>query len=309
MKKTVINLIQDLATPPIQKDHFGLFRRFYYRLIRNSLDDRAYALMSMRRWLGGGDIDNPKTFNEKLQWLKLHHRNQAYTQLADKYAVRRYVEATIGADYLNECYAVYQGVAEIDWERLSSAFIMKATHGSGMNIFVKNMDELNREQAMKTMNQWLRTRYSDFGREWVYQDIPPRIMVEKLLFNEQGRKPYDYKVYCFNGSPVYIQVDIDRFGEHKRLFYDSHWVRQPFTILYEEFPGDILRPLYLDAMLAAAKKLATNIPYVRVDFYALPKLIFGEMTFYPENAVGLFHPPEWDLRLGEQLNLQALDVG
>jgi len=115
--------------------------------------------------------------------------------------------------------------------------------------------------------------------------------------------PQDYKVFCFNGEPHYIQVDVDRFGHHRRVFFDTAWQRQPFSILHEIYEGDVPQPLHLPAMLQAARTLAQDIPFVRVDFYALPKLVFGEMTFYPENATGIFDPPDWDLRLGERLKL------
>jgi hypothetical protein len=117
--------------------------------------------------------------------------------------------------------------------------------------------------------------------------------------------PQDFKVFCFGGEPRIIQVDVDRFGHHTRAYFDTSWVRQPFTIIYEQFQGELARPENLGEMLDAARKLADGIPFVRVDFYSLPRVVFGEMTFYPENGTCRFDNPEWDLRLGEYLKLPS----
>ena len=285
----------------IQNDHFNIFQRLFYKVVRHFMSDQQYAEMSMARWLGGGSINNPKTFNEKIQRLKIYHRNALYTTVADKYLVRQFVKEKIGDDFLNECYGIYRNAEEIDWDTLPSSFVMKATHGSGMNILVKDKATVNKQDIVRKINSWLKINYADLGREWVYKNIEPQIIIEKFLVDEHGNIPQDFKVFCFSGVPKYIQVDCDRFCNHTRAFYNTLWVRQPFTVMYKQFNGKIPSPQYLPLMLQSAEKLAEGIPFVRVDFYALPKLVFGEMTFYPENGVGMFLPRDWDLRLGEEL--------
>jgi len=267
------------------------------------MSDTAYANMSLRRWLGGGDVSHPRTFNEKLQWLKIFDRNPLYVSLADKYAVRKYVEEKIGNDYLNELLGVWNKPSEIDWLALPDRFVLKVTHGSGMNIFVRDKAALDLTKINNQLSRWLAMDYSRFGREWVYRKIPRRIIAEPFLSDAAGNAPNDYKIFCMNGEPRYIQVDIDRFGDHRRAYFDTAWRRQDFTILYAQYPWNVDKPVHLDTMIKAASTLALGIPFIRVDFYALPKICFGELTFYPENGFGCFSPPEWDSRLGQMLEL------
>lgn len=286
-----------------KKDHFNFPQRIFFKIVRFLMSDTAYANMSLRRWLGGGDVNNPKTFNEKLHWLKIHDRNPLYVALADKYAVREYVKERVGNHFLSDLLGMWSKVSEIDWATLPDSFVLKATHGSGMNILVKDKAALSLNKLNDQLSSWLVTDYSRFGRQWVYRGIPRRIIAERFLNDATGNAPYDYKVFCMNGEPCYIQVDVDRFGDHRRVYFDAEWQRQAFTILHEQYQGGLEKPVYLDAMLNAAKNLARGIPFVRIDFYALPKIVFGEMTFYPGNGQEMFSPPEWDLRLGQMLEL------
>lgn len=286
-----------------KNDHFNFWQRAFYRIIRGNLSDVAYANMSLRRWFGGGNIREPKTFNEKLQWLKIYNRNPLWSKLADKYAVRDYVNERIGKDFLNDLLGVWDHPSEIDWSALPDSFVLKATHGSGTNILVKDKAVVDQFKIQEQLTHWLAMDYSQCGREWVYREIPRRIIAERFLYDATGGVPQDFKIFCFNGEPRYIQVDVDRFGDHRRAYYDVAWQRQPYTILHEQYDGDINKPQYIETMLKAARALAQDIPFVRVDFYALPKIVFGEMTFYPENGTGPFEPSEWDLRLGELLEL------
>lgn len=285
-----------------RQDHFNLLQKVYYKLARPMLTDRAFSQMSMNRWLGGG-VDNPRTFNEKIQWLKLFHRDPLFPKLADKYAVREIVKKRVGSWILNELYQLYDDPRDIDWDGLPNAFVLKATHGSGMNILVRDKSTLDTSAVTQQLQRWLKTDYSRFGREWVYRDTSRCIIAEAYLLDEKGAVPKDYKGFCFNGLPGYIQVDADRFGNHTRAFYDVQWNQQPFTILHSMASGSISPPQYLEVMLAAAETLSKGMPFVRIDFYALPRIVFGEMTFFPENGAGPFDPPAWDATLGQMITL------
>ena len=251
-------------------------------------------------------METPRTFNEKIQWLKLYDRQPLYTKLADKYAVRQYVNDKIGPEYLNELYGVYESPAQIKYNHLPDSFVMKTTHGSGMNILVHSKREIDINNIAKRLKGWLKLNYYELGREWAYKDIPPKIICEKLLIDENGQPPQDFKVFCFNGTPQFIQVDYDRHLNHTQTFFDTYWKKLSFGKSCPVHDQEIKHPQRLYEMLWAATQLSRCIPFVRVDFYALPQLVFGEMTFYPGNGFSAFHPHEWDLKLGNLLELPSV---
>ncbi|CAH2031086.1 conserved protein of unknown function [Trichlorobacter ammonificans] len=264
--------------------------------------------MLLSRWFGRGNISNPKTFNEKIQWLKVFHRNLGYVKLADKYAVRNFVKEKIGNEFLNELIGVWDSPFELDWTALPVQFALKCTHGSGMNLLIRDKFSVDQVEINKQLSCWLLMDYSKLGREWVYKDIPRRIIAERFLTDYDGQIPKDYKIFCFNGVPRYIQVDVDRFEKHRRAFFDTSWKKQPFCLYCESYNNDLPKPKYLDVMLDAAQTLSENMPFVRVDFYAIPQVIFGEMTFFPGNGTENFYPSEWDLLLGDMLVLPQIST-
>lgn len=287
----------------ISKDHFSVWHKFAFWLSRRWLDDKTYAQWLLNRWLGGGNITHPITFNEKIQWLKLYNRDPLYHDLVDKYAVRKYVLDKIGDSYLNECYGVYDDPNQIDFSQLPDRFVLKATHGSGMNFLIEDKKKLDSAQVVKQLQEWLQVNYYLIGREWAYKGVKPRLICERLLVDESGNLPLDYKVFCFNGIPLFVQVDVDRFANHTRAFFDTNWIQQDFELLYPLPSEQIICPSHLEEMLNCAQALASTIPFVRIDFYAIPEIFFGEMTFYPENGCGPFRPLEWDERLGKLIKL------
>ena len=254
------------------------------------------------------NLDFPSAFSEKIQWLKLFHRKGDYSFLADKYEVRKYVQGRSSSKYLNNLIAVYSRVEDICVDTLPSSFVLKANHGSGWNIVVKNKDEVDWRASMRKLRSWLGQNYYYFGREWVYKNIEPKILCESLLLGVDGGIPYDYKVFTFNGNPLVIQVDVDRFGKHTRAFYDTEWKRLPFTIMYPQYAFELEKPQPLAEMLEVASLLGRNIPFCRVDLYAIGKSIkFGELTFYPGNGMEKFIPAEFDLTIGNMLQLPDRD--
>lgn len=248
--------------------------------------------------------ENPKTFNGKIQWLKLHDRNPLYTKLADKYEVRTYVEEKIGSSYLNELHGVWTSHTDINFNTLPNQFIFKTTHGSNWNIICHSKSDLKIPAARKRLKKWLSKNYYDLGREWVYKDILPRIICEKYL----GPEILDYKIFCFNGEPTLIQIDVDRYSNHRRIFYDVKWNIQLFTVHYPKYAVAIPKPGNLDEMIYVACKLSKNIPFVRVDLYSINGIVlFGEMTFFPGNGFEKFLPEECDYEVGRYLNLNDIN--
>lgn len=251
------------------------------------------------------DLKNPKTYNEKIQWLKLYDRNPQYIMMADKYAVKDYVSDTIGAEYIIPTLGVWEHFDDIDFERLPEQFVLKCTHDSGSVIICKDKAIFEKSAAREKLENRLKINYFYPGREWVYKDIRPRIIAEKYMEDESGYELKDYKFFCFDGEPKLIQVDFDRFTNHHRNLYTTDWEYIDAVLLYPSNPGrNILRPERLDDMLMLSQKLSQCIPHVRIDFYNINRQIyFGEMTFYHEAGVGSFIPESFGIEVGKWLKL------
>jgi len=273
------------------------------RGLSRSLSDAAFVhllyLKSHGRFLS---LRRPRTFNEKLQWYKLHYRDPLMVILADKYAVRRYLEAAGHADLLNELYGVYDRVEEIDFDSLPQRFVLKATHGSNMNIICRDKKTLDREECRVVMKNWLATKYYHSGRQWAYKDIPPRLVCEKYLENEEFGELLDYKFYCFGGKPEFLWVCSGRYGAGgvKYNAYDMDWRR---IRVFKGKPGselDIQKPAGFEAMVAVARDLCGKFPFIRVDLYSVAgRLVFGEFTFYPDSGTVPFTPDRYNYYFGD----------
>lgn len=256
------------------------------------------------------NLKNPKTFNEKIQWIKLYEKNPLMTLYADKYEVRKVVEKKFGPHILNELYGVFESPDEIDFDSLPESFVLKATHGSGWNIIVKNKLVFEREKAKKKMRKWLGRNFYTKKREWAYKNIPPRIVCEKYMENKDGSLN-DYKFYCFNGDPLFIQVDFDRYTGHGRVFYNPEWQKLDFFLAksrkvrhYEE---ELERPDSLTDMTEIARVLSSDFTFARIDMYEVEgKAVFGEVTFYPKNGGGRFSPEYRDMEFGDLLRLPEM---
>ena len=249
------------------------------------------------------DLKNPKTFNEKIQWLKLYDSTPIKSLLADKYNVREWVKERIGNQYLVPLLGVWDRFEDIDFNVLPNRFVLKATHGSAMNIIVRDRALLNMEYVKKEIRRWQKTNIAFFSLELCYKNIKPQIIAEEYLEN-QGGDLYDYKVWCFNGKPHYIMFLAERYKGLKMAFYDLEWNRMPFAY-FPQYEEDVSKPDNLDELLKIAGILCQDFAHVRVDFYRLNDgtLKFGEMTFYSAGGFCRWSPPEWDEKLGALLEL------
>lgn len=245
--------------------------------------------------------DNPRTYNEKINWEKLNVKDPIRTKLADKYLVREWIKEKIGAEYLNTFYGVWDNANDIDFELLPNSFVLKCNHGSGWNIIVKDKKELDIEATRKQLNTWLEMNTAYMGFEMQYKDIPPKIICEGYL-EEVAESVYDYNIYCFHGNPKYIWCIK---GSHRpgcmASFYDVNWKMQEFSYGYPLDPIEAPRPSQLNKMLELSKILCKDFEHVRVDWYNMPdgRIIFGEMTFSTWNGLNKFEPEEWDLKFGD----------
>ncbi|WDL92125.1 glycosyl transferase [Bacillus sp. HNR-4] len=277
--------------------------------ISKGISDERYLKLKYKLITGKElDFENPKTFNEKLQWLKLYNRKPEYTKMVDKFEVRKYITDRIGEEYLIPLIGVYDSFEEIDFDVLPNQFVLKPNHTSGNVYICKDKSKINYEELKKEINMWLKRRYYWMHREWPYKNVKPKIVCEKYMVDESGVELKDYKMYCFNGEIKLIQVDYDRFNGHKRNLYNREWEYVPTSIKYPSNPDVVIKkPSKLKEMLELASVLSEGHPYVRVDFYSInEKLYFGEITFYPEAGYGKFDPDDLDIEMGNLIKLPKI---
>jgi hypothetical protein len=268
---------------------------------------RLQFLYRLHRWL---NLRHPRTFNEKLQWLKLRYRDPLMRRCADKVAVRDYVAEQAGPDVLIPLLGTYTSAAAIDFQRLPKRFVLKANHGSGWNILCRDRETLDFARTRARLDAWLRTDFSRIAREWVYEGIPPRLLCEEFLATATGEPPSDYKFFCFHGKPVFVQVDYDRFIRHERALYTADWKKLPCALEYALKEEPTPPPPMLTRMLELAGKLSAPFPFVRVDLYDLEgRVYFGELTFFPGKGVERFRPRDYDEIFGRHLQLEPAGKG
>lgn len=291
-------------------------RRFVARTARKMrfLPSKIYVKYHYEYFSGKKlNLEDPKEFNAKIEWYKVFYRPKILNQLADKYEVRSYVEEKIGAQYLNELYAVYDNANDINFDILPDQFIVKANHTNSQNLIVKDKKTLDKKKAIKLFNKWLsKNQYYKKGQEWAYKDIKPKLVIEKLLKEKDKNTLVDYKFYCFNGIPKFIDVHLDREDDHKQGCFDLDFKLLPFgkSKNYKSISTDIEKPSNLSEMVILAEKLADKLPFVRVDFYSVNGIsIFGEMTFYPADARKEFYPDEYNKIIGDYFQLPKLSNG
>ncbi len=285
-----------------------LFLPYYSKLLSDKKHIELYYEYSMGKKL---DLENPQTFNEKLNWLKLYDHNPLYTTLVDKYAVKPWVAERIGEQYIIPTIGVWERFDDIDFDSLPKSFVLKTTHGGG-NVGVvvcSDKETLDKEAARNKLEHSLKISGYEKHREWPYKNVKRRIIAEELLVDPNNDSLIDYKVHVFNGIPKFVLVCKGRENKSTMTddFFDTNW-----NLMKCNRPGHrnsekpIPKPEKLLEMLELAKKLANNIPFVRVDFYLVNnQIFFGEMTFFPAGGVKPFIPESWDSVFGSWLQLPS----
>lgn len=248
------------------------------------------------------DLDHPKTFSEKLQWLKLYDRRPEYTRMVDKVETKKYVAEMIGEQYIIPTLGVWENSEDIDFKTLPNQFVLKCNHNSGRGMYVcKDKLEMDVAKVRKELSKGLQGDYYFKGREWPYKNVKRLILAEKYLTEGEGELT-DYKFFCFGGEPKYCQVIKDRHTKETIDFFDMEWNRQNFIGLNSAaVPAAVIpaKPKRLMKMQEIAKVLSKDIPFLRVDLYEVQgKVYFGEITFFPLSGFGYFIPREWDYTLG-----------
>ncbi|WP_047247876.1 ATP-grasp fold amidoligase family protein [Maribacter thermophilus] len=258
------------------------------------------------------DYDDPKDFNERISWYKVFFRPKILNQLVDKYHVKSYVEKKVGDHILNETIGVYDSVSKIDFDSLPDQFVIKGVHGFHFNLIVKDKSKLNRMKSRYLLKKWMnKNQYYRGGMEWAYKDVKPLLLVEKYL-EEMGQDIInDYKFFCFNGVPKFVQIDLERGINNYRCYYDMDWNKQEFYTEQNPFyTGEVQKPSNFDEMKEVAIKLSEKFPFVRVDLYSIEgKTVFGEMTFYPTDARKRFLPEKYNKIIGDYFVLPKIPKG
>lgn len=266
-------------------------RKFIYFMMRKNLfyflSDKSYIKLKYYLIFNKKlNLNNLRTFNEKLQWLKLYDRKDMYTIMVDKYEVKKYVSDIIGREYIIPTIGIYDKFDDIDFDKLPNQFVMKCTHDSGGLIICKDKSRFNIDIAKKKINKFLKRKYYYIHREWPYKNVKPRILIEEYIEDNKFKELRDYKIYAFDGKADYLMLCFDRqIGKTKFVYFDRNWnMKRDFSVDGLNLPKSykIDKPKNLEKMFKFSEKLSNGIPFVRVDFYeANGKLYFGELTLYP----------------------------
>ena len=275
------------------------------------IPDRAYLKMLFPLEVGYKlNLENPQTFNEKLQWLKLNYRKRELTRMVDKYEAKGFAAELIGEEYIVKNYGVWDSFDDIDFDSLPNQFVLKTTHDQGGVVICKDKSKFDYEKARKKLTKHLKFKHYYLTREWPYKNVKPRILAEELLIETKLGDIWDYKFYCFNGVPKIMLIATDRSkGDVRFDYFDMN-----FNIIDLQQGGKrsdriFEKPENFDLMISLASKLSVGLPHVRVDFYDINgKVLFGEMTFFDSGGMARFTPIEWDYTLGNWIDLSQIKI-
>ncbi|MFW3496706.1 ATP-grasp fold amidoligase family protein [Aerococcus viridans] len=288
----------------VQNSYLKILELMYVLpFIPNELPTKIFYSSSTGKKL---NLKAPKSFNEKLQWIKLYHRDPLYTLCADKFKVREYVEDKGFGDILNKLYGIYDSVDDIKFGELPNSFVVKGTKNG--HIICNDISNIDINAEIKLFKKELKKNFGMSTGEFHYTKIKQRVIVEEYLGFPNGELPLDYKIYCFNGEPFCICVyerDATDFST-RRFFYDFDWNPLPeyITGVFASDPNRYKKPKNLDSMYNIAKGLSEDFPFVRVDLYNLNgKIYFGELTFTPTSGIGKAYTEKALQIFGEKIKL------
>lgn len=297
MNKKIMSFIRNPGLLIMSLGHRGMFKW---------IPDETYLKIIYRVKMGKKlNLDPPITFNEKIQWLKLHDRKPEYSLMVDKYEAKKYVADIIGDQYIIPTLGVWDCFDDIDFDSLPNQFVLKCTHDSGGLIICKDKALFDVNAARRKINTCLKHSFYWGQREWPYKDVKHRIIAEQYLEDENGELN-DYKFFCFGGVVKFFKIDFDRHIDHHANYYDFRGNLLPFgEAAFAPVPSRMLSmPSKLEEMIQLARKLSNGHRFLRVDFYEVKgKIFFGELTFYPASGLGVFTGEKWDIKLGDFVDI------
>lgn len=293
----------------------NIFNRIISRALRELyflFPDKLYLKLLYPLYMGKRlDLENPKTMNEKLQWLKLYNRRPEYKLMVDKILAKEYIAKIIGGEYIVPTLGVWNNFEEIDFDKLPDRFVLKTNHGGGNTgvVVCANKDTLDKEFARKKLNRSLKSDIYKYFREWPYKGMQKKIFAEELL-GEGCDDIVDYKFYCFDGFVDSVLLCVDRqIGDPKFYFFDQNWQLKRHNKRGKTAPKDFTlpKPENMDKMFEIASQLSKGIPFLRVDLYNVNgRIYFGETTFFPAAGFDSNRLPEADLYFGNLINLPKI---
>ncbi len=276
---------------------------------RRLYDDETFIYHKFVQRVGcAPDLENPKTFNEKLQFLKLHDRKPIYSQMVDKLEAKKYVSKIIGEEYVIPTIGSWKSVDDIDIESLPNEFVIKCNHDSGSVFVCKDKSSFDWETLKEKYERGLGINYYWQSREWPYKNVVPRIFAEQFVSDSANDVLPVYKFFCFSGKPVLLQaIQNDKTKDECIDYYDISWNKLDIKQNFPNCKYEMKRPNTLDEMVRLASLLSGNIPFVRVDFFEVDgHVYFSEFTFFSDSGFERFHPDEWDSKLGELINIERI---
>ena len=302
--KTLVKLVKEGNNKKIGK---AIALNISLSKISRFIPDKIYLKILYRCYFGKRlNLSMPKTFNEKLQWLKLYDRKSIYTDMLDKNRAKEYSANIIGQEHIIQTYGLWNEFDDIDFEKMPDKFVLKCTHDSGSIVICKDAAAFDVNIARKKIEKGMGVNSYYYGREWPYKNVVPQILAEELLIDKKNSDLRDYKFFCFNGKVKCFKIDFERFVSHRANYYDREC-----NLLH--FGEDDCPPNYkieldipnnISEMIELAEKLSNGTKFLRVDFYDVDgKIYFGEMTFFPASGFGTFTDAEWDKKLGEWIKL------
>lgn len=272
-----------------------------FRWLSDKLHLKLMYYVNFRKRL---NLENPSTFTEKIQWLKLYDRNPLYTKLVDKYEVRKYIKSKIGEKYLIPLLGVWNNIDDVEWENLPEKFVLKTTHDSGGVVVCHSKEKLNFESAKKKLQASLNTNYYYSSKEWPYKNVPKRIIAEQYMYDEKQNGLNDFKVYCFNGEPKVMLIASNRNVDVRYDYFDLKFNHLPISL--KNSKEKIEKPIKFEKMIELSRILSKDFPHIRVDFYEINgEIYFGELTFYSDSGFGYWgeNHDEYDKLFGNWLTL------
>ena len=255
------------------------------------------------------NLENPKTYNEKLQWLKINYRKPMMTTMVDKYEAKNYARDIIGDEYIVKTLGVWDDFEQIDFDLLPSRFVLKTTHDQGGVVIVHDKNNFNKEEARKKLTKHLKFKHFYLTREWPYKNVNPRIMAEEYLENTEVGDLWDYKFYCFHGEPKIMYISHGRQSDICYLdFFDMDFNKLDISRRgFQQSFFTLEKPKNWALMKSLAAQLSADLPHVRVDFYeANSRVYLGELTFFQGGGMMPFHPEKWDYKFGEMLDIEKV---
>lgn len=306
-----MNSINNIFSNLVGKNWCYWFRFYAMRpfIKMDSFDEVTYLKVYYRLAMGRDlNLNNPQSYTEKLQWLKLYDRRPEYTMMVDKYAVKEYVAKTIGAQYVIPMLGVWGKPELIDFDALPNRFVLKCNHDSGGLVICRNKKDLDKRNVYKKINKSLKRNLYYGTREWPYKNVKPLVFAEEYMEDQYGELR-DYKFFCFNGKvkAMFIASDRQKEGEETKFdFFDENFNHLPFTNGHPNAIPYPNKPNNFDLMKELAEKLSVGIPQVRVDFYEVDdRVYFGELTFFHWGGIKPFEPESWDYEFGKWISLPS----